>query len=124
MTVLIIILLLVLVLWAVGITLLYADMLRAVKKIIATNTDAIMPLFDNDTLLVQLVRESLDATEAMHKLVVEYRSVIDKEIEENRKNKAFAMATIQEARRIYNNIQTSMPVELTEEGEEEHAENE
>lgn len=115
MTVIIIILLIILVIWAFGITFLYAELLRGVKQIITANTDAVLPLFDMNSLLIQIVREAVDATESVKNLVMDYRKAIDEELEKNAKEKKFALETIQEARRIYNSVNANIAPEVIEE---------
>lgn len=103
--VLIIVLLIAMIVWAFGITILYAQLVRNIKKITTTDQDAMRELFDSHTGLLQLIRETLDAMDAVNILVREYRKTIDNELERNAKNTRFALNTIQQARRIYNQVQ-------------------
>ena len=103
--VLIIVLLIAMIVWAFGITILYAQLVRNIKKITTTDQDAMRALFDSHTGLLQLIRETLDAMDAVNILVREYRKTIDNELERNAKNTRFALNTIQQARRIYNQVQ-------------------
>lgn len=103
--VLIIVLLIAMIVWAFGITILYAQLVRNLKKITRTDQDAMRALFNSHTGLLQLIRETLDAMDAVNILVREYRKTIDNELERNAKNTRFAPNTIQQARRIYNQVQ-------------------
>ena len=103
--VLIIVLLIAMIVWAFGITILYAQLVRNLKKIARTDQDAMRALFNSHTGLLQPIRETLDAMDAVNILVREYRKTIDNELERNAKNTRFALDTIQQARRIYNQVQ-------------------
>lgn len=103
--VLIIVLLIAMIVWAFGITILYAQLVRNLKKIARTDQDAMRALFNSHTGLLQLIRETLDAMDAVNILVREYRKTIDIELEKNSQNTRFALDTIQQARRIYNQVQ-------------------
>ncbi len=116
--ILIIVLLIALVVWALGITVLYAQMARTIKRITASDADAIHAVLDCNTWMTQLLRETLDSTEAMHRLVNEYTARIDSELETNENNKKFALDTIQQARRLYNSIQQNIQPEIIEEEEQ------
>lgn len=115
------VLLIALVIWAVGITMLYGQLFRTIKKITATDSESMHALFECNTWMTQLIRESLDTTEAMHRLVTEYRATIDEELERNAENKKFALNTIQEARRLYNTINASIAPEVEDESDENEA---
>lgn len=115
------VLLIALVIWAVGITMLYGQLFRTIKKITATDSESMHALFECNTWMTQLIRESLDTTEAMHRLVTEYRATIDEELERNAENKKFALNTIQEARRLYNAINASIAPEVEDESDENEA---
>lgn len=113
------VLLIALVVWAFGITLLYAQLVRTVKKLVATDSGCINALLDNNTWLTQLVKETVDATDALHNLVQNYTDRMNEELEKNAENKKFAMDTIQQARRLYNTIQANIaPEVIEEEGEQ------
>lgn len=103
--VLIIVLLIAMIVWAFGITILYAQLVRNLKKIARTDQDAMRALFNSHTGLLQLIRETLDAMDAVNILVREYRKTIDIELEKNSQNTRFVLDTIQQARRIYNQVQ-------------------
>ena len=122
MTALIIImfvLLIALVVWAFGITILYAQMVRTIKKLVASDGESIHALLDCNTWMTSLVKEILDATDSLHNLVLEYTDRMNEELEKNEENKKFAMDTIQQARRLYNSINQSIqPQIIEEEGEE------
>lgn len=115
------VLLIALVIWAVGITMLYGQLFRTIKKITATDSESMHALFECNTWMTQLIRESLDTTEAMHRLVTEYRATIEEELERNAENKKFALNTIQEARRLYNAINASIAPEVEDESDENEA---
>lgn len=115
------VLLIALVIWAVGITMLYGQLFRTIKKITTTDSESMHALFECNTWMTQLIRESLDTTEAMHRLVTEYRASIDEELERNAENKKFALNTIQEARRLYNAINASIAPEVEDESDENEA---
>lgn len=103
--ILIIVLLIALIVWAFGITILYAQLVRNFKRLARTDESAMQALFNSHTGLLQLIRETLDAMDAIDILVQEYRKTIDAELEQNSKNTRFALDTIQQARRIYNQVQ-------------------
>ena len=113
------VLLIALVVWAFGITILYAQLVRTIKKLVATDSGCINALLDNNTWLTQLVKETVDATDALHNLVQNYTDRMNEELEKNAENKKFALDTIQQARRIYNSInQNIAPEVIEEEGEQ------
>lgn len=113
------VLLIALVVWAFGITVLYAQLVRTIKKLVATDSGCINALLDNNTWLTQLVKETVDATDALHNLVQNYTDRMNEELEKNAENKKFALDTIQQARRIYNSInQNIAPEVIEEEGEQ------
>lgn len=113
------VLLIALVVWAFGITILYAQLVRTIKKLVATDSGCINALLDNNTWLTQLVKETVDATDALHNLVQNYTDRMNEELEKNAENKKFAMDTIQQARRLYNTIQANIaPEVIEEEGEQ------
>lgn len=103
--ILIIVLLIALIVWALGITILYAQLVRNIKKLARTDENAMQAIFNSHTGLLQLIRETLDAMDAIDILVQEYRRTIDTELEKNSQNTRFALETIQQARRIYNQVQ-------------------
>ena len=117
--VLIIVLLIAMIVWAFGITILYAQLVRNLKKITRTDQDAMRALFNSHTGLLQLIRETLDAMDEVNILVREYRKTIDNELERNAKNTRFALDTIQQARRIYNQVQQMTTPEPEEPDESE-----
>lgn len=116
--ILIFVLQVILIVWAIGITILYAQLVRTVKKLVATDSSCINALLDNNTWLTQLVKETVDATDALHNLVQNYTDRMNEELEKNAENKKFALDTIQEARRLYNSIQANIAPKVIEEGEE------
>lgn len=103
--ILITVLLIALIVWALGITILYAQLARNFKRLTRTDESAMRAIFNSHTGLLQLVRETLDAMDAIDILVQEYRKTIDAELEKNSRNTRFALDTIQQARRIYNQVQ-------------------
>ena len=103
--ILIIVLLIALIVWALGITILYAQLVRNFKRLARTDESAMQALFNSHTGLLQVIRETLDAMDAIDILVQEYRKTIDTELERSSQNTRFALDTIQQARRIYNQVQ-------------------
>jgi predicted PurR-regulated permease PerM len=113
------VLLIALVVWAFGITILYAQLVRTIKKLVASDRESIHALLDCNTWMTSLVKEILDATDSLHNLVLEYTDRMNEELEKNAENKKFAMDTIQQARRLYNSInQNIQPQIIEEEGED------
>ena len=103
--ILIIVLLIALIVWALGITILYAQLVRNFKRLARTDESAMQALFNSHTGLLQVIRETLDAMDAIDILVQEYRKTIDTELERSSQNTRFALDTIQQARRIYHQVQ-------------------
>ena len=103
--ILIIVLLIALIVWALGITILYAQLVRNFKRLARTDESAMQALFNSHTGLLQVIRETLDAMDAIDILVQEYRKTIETELERSSQNTRFALDTIQQARRIYNQVQ-------------------
>ena len=120
--ILIIVLLIAFIVWLIGITVLYAQLVRNFKKLATTDENAMRALFNSHTGLLQLVRETLDAMDAVNILVQEYRKTIDAELEKNSRNTRFALDTIQQARRIYNQV-SALTAESQEQPEEEEEQN-
>ena len=71
--ILIIVLLIAIIVWLIGITILYAQIVRNFKKLATTDENAMRALFNSHTGMLQLVRETLDAMDAVNILVQEYR---------------------------------------------------
>ena len=112
------VLLIALVVWAFGITVLYAQLVRTIKKLVASDAESIHALLDCNTWMTQLIKETVDATDSLHILVLQYTEKMQEELDKNEANKKFAMDTIQQARRIYNSINQNIAPEVIEEGEE------
>ena len=115
--ILIFVLQVILIVWAIGITLLYAQLVRTVKRVVKTDSRSITALLDCNTWMTQLIKETVDATDALHNLVLDYTEKMNGELEKNEANKKFALDTIQEARRLYNSIQANIAPEVIEEEE-------
>ena len=115
--ILIFVLQVILIVWAIGITLLYAQLVRTVKRVVKTDSRSITALLDCNTWMTQLIKETVDATDALHNLVLDYTEKMNGELEKNEANKKFALDTIQEARRIYNSINQNIAPEVIEEEE-------
>ena len=115
--ILIFVLQVILIVWAIGITLLYAQLVRTVKLVVKTDSRSITALLDCNTWMTQLIKETVDATDALHNLVLDYTEKMNGELEKNEANKKFALDTIQEARRIYNSINQNIAPEVIEEEE-------
>lgn len=101
LTVIIFILQLVLVAWAAGITALYFQLVRALRKLNATDQEAFVAIFENESDIVHTVSAALKTVEAVEKEATAYKEAIDEELEKSRTTSDFALKTIQEARRIY-----------------------
>ena len=121
--VIIIVLLIAIIVWLIGITVLYSQMVRNFKRLATTDENAVRALFNSHTGLLQLVRETLDAMDAINILVQEYRKTIDIELEKNSENTRFALDTIQQARRIYNQVSALTAETPQEEPEQEEEQN-
>ena len=115
--ILIFVLQVILIVWAIGITILYAQLVRTVKRVVKTDSRSITALLDCNTWMTQLIKETVDATDALHNLVLDYTEKMNGELEKNEANKKFALDTIQEARRIYNSINQNIAPEVIEEEE-------
>ena len=115
--ILIFVLQVILIMWAIGITILYAQLVRTVKRVVKTDSRSITALLDCNTWMTQLIKETVDATDALHNLVLDYTEKMNGELEKNEANKKFALDTIQEARRLYNSIQANIAPEVIEEEE-------
>ena len=115
--ILIFVLQVILIVWAIGITILYAQLVRTVKRVVKTDSRSITALLDCNTWMTQLIKETVDATDALHNLVLDYTEKMNGELEKNEANKKFALDTIQEARRLYNSIQANIAPEVIEEEE-------
>lgn len=101
LTVIIFILQLVLVAWAAGITALYFQLVRTIRKISAADQEAFAALFENGRDILHTVSAALKTVEAVENEAAAYKEAIDEELEKSRKTSDFALKTIQEARRIY-----------------------
>ena len=99
--VIIFILQLVLLAWAVGITVLYYNLVRAIRKICIADSEAFTALFANGSDILHTVSAVLKTIEAVENEATAYKEAIDGELEKSRKTSDFALKTIQEARRIY-----------------------
>ena len=101
LTIIIFILQLVFVAWAAGITALYFQLVRALRKLNATDQEAFVAIFENESDIVHTVSAALKTVEAVEKEATAYKEAIDEELEKSRTTSDFALKTIQEARRIY-----------------------
>lgn len=101
LTVIIFILQLVLVAWAAGITALYFQLVRTIRKLSAADQEAFAALFENESDILHTVSAALKTVEAVENEATAYKEAIDEELEKSRKTSDFALKTIQEARRIY-----------------------
>ena len=101
LTIIIFILQLVLVAWAAGLTALYFQLVRALRKLNATDQEAFVAIFENESDIVHTVSAALKTVEAVEKEATAYKEAIDEELEKSRTTSDFALKTIQEARRIY-----------------------
>lgn len=99
--VIIFILQLVLLAWAVSITVLYYHLVRAIRKICIADNEAFTALFANGSDILHTVSAVLKTIEAVENEADAYKAAIDEELKQNNKASKFAMETIQEARRIY-----------------------
>ena len=99
--VIIFILQLVILAWAVGITVLYYHLVRAIRKICIADNEAFTALFENGSDILHTVSAVLKTVEAVENEADAYKAAIDEELKQNNKASEFAMKTIQEARRIY-----------------------
>ena len=66
------VLLIALVVWAFGITVLYAQLVRTIKKLVASDAESIHALLDCNTWMTQLIKETVDATDSLHNLVLRH----------------------------------------------------
>lgn len=101
LTVIIFILELVLVAWAAGITALYFQLVKTLRKLSAADQEAFAAIFENESDVLHAVRAALKTVEAVENEATAYKEAIDEELEKSRKTSDFALKTIQEARRIY-----------------------
>ena len=101
LTIIIFILQLVFVAWAVGITVLYYHLVRAIRKICIADNEAFTALFANGSDILHTVSAVLKTVEAVENEATAYKEAIDEELEKSRTTSDFALKTIQEARRIY-----------------------
>ena len=113
------VLLIALVVWAFGITILYAQLVHTIKKLVASDEESIHALLDCNTWMTQLIKETVDATDSLHNLVLQYTEKMQEELEKNEQSKRFALDTIQQARRIYNQVQQMTTPEPEEPDESE-----
>lgn len=95
------VLLLVLIAWAVGITMLYAELVRGLRQITSSDMSAMGELFDQQGRILSLLRETLDAADAVGEIANEFKTSVEELKDASAKNKKFALETIQQARRIY-----------------------
>ena len=117
LTVIIFILELVLVAWAAGITALYFQLVKTLRKLNATDQEAFTVLFENGSDILHAVRAALKTVEAVENEATAYKEAIDGKIEKSRATSDFALKTIQEARRIYR--QATELARLPQEAEKE-----
>lgn len=101
LTIIILVLLLVLIAWAVGITMLYAELVRGLRQITSSDMSAMGELFDQQGRILSLLREALDAADAVGEISNEFKTSVEELKDASAKNKKFALETIQQARRIY-----------------------
>ena len=116
--VIIIVLLIILVLWAAGVTVLYAQLVRTVKQITASDGQAMDTIFSSHKGLLELIQDTLDSLEAVEQLAVEYKQHVNDMVDRNAENTRFALDTIQQARRIYAQVNSMLAQPITANEEE------
>lgn len=99
--VIIFILQLVLLAWAVGITVLYYHLVRAFQKVCIADKEAFTALFANGSDILHTVSAVLKTIEAVENEAAAYKAAVDEELKRSKKASKFALETIQESRRIY-----------------------
>ena len=99
--VIIFILQLVLLAWAVGITILYYQLVRAIRKICIADKEAFTALFANGSDVLHTASAVLKTIEAVENEARAYKAAVDEELKRSKKASKFALETIQEARRIH-----------------------
>lgn len=119
LTVIIFILELVLVAWAAGITALYFQLVKTLRKLSAADQEAFAAIFENESDVLHAVRAALKTVEAVENEATAYKEAIDEELEKSRKTSDFALKTIQEARRIYQKTLANMNTKEPEAPEDE-----
>ena len=100
--IIIFILQLVLVVWAVGITLAILDIFKAFRKTTAADSTAFTALFEAQDTYAHALNAVLKTVGAVEEEATYYKSLVDEELEKQEAASRFALETIQEARRIYN----------------------
>ena len=106
--VLITVLLLMIIIWMIAITLLYMSLVKSLRKFAEIDALAIMKLFDNQQGLLGLCQGILDDFQLVEEVVDKYKEDIDKYIGGASADKEFALKTIQQARRLQNELENKL----------------
>lgn len=106
--VVIVILLVAILLWMVAITCLYYALVRNVKTLRGASADAVGQQSEITRRILGLFESLYDLTTTLDVEVEEYKNKVQKMVDETENDKAFALKTIQEARRLQSAISAKL----------------
>ena len=119
--VLIVVLLIIIIVWMIAITLLYMSLAKSIQRFAEVDAIAILKLFERQEGIVGICQKILDNFQLMEELVEKYTGEISEQINSSSKDKSFALETIQQARRLQNQLEKHLKKEpfVFEEPEED-----
>ena len=106
--ILITVLLIVIIFWMIAITLLYMSLVKSLRKFAEVDALAITRLFEHQEGLLGLCQMILDDFQLVEEVVDQYKEDIDKHIGGASEDKKFALDTIQQARRLQNQLEAKL----------------
>ena len=106
--VLVVVLLIIIIVWMIAITLLYMSLAKSMQRFAEVDAIAISKLFERQEGIVGICQRILDNFQLLDEVVDKYKADIDTLIGESSKDKKFAIETIQQARRLQNQLEAKL----------------
>lgn len=110
--VLIVVLLIAIIVWMIAITMLYMSLAKSLQRFAEIDALAISKLFDRQEGIVGICQRILDNFQLLDEVVDKYKADIDQVLGESSKDKKFAIETIQQARRLQNQLEAKLNPEV------------
>ena len=120
--VLIVVLLLAIIVWMIAITMLYMSLAKSMQRFAEVDAIAISKLFERQEGIVGICQRILDNFQLLDEVVDKYKDDIEQVIGDSSKDKKFAIETIQQARRLQNQLEAKLNPEVFKYEEPEESE--
>ena len=106
--VLVVVLLIIIIVWMIAITLLYMSLAKSIQRFAEVDAIAISKLFERQEGIVGICQRILDNFQLLDEVVDKYKDDIEQVIGDSSKDKKFAIETIQQARRLQNQLEAKL----------------